>query len=84
MLAASGDQGGRDVVARFHGGHLGGQVISHWPQPPAPSVWAERADDGVIATEQPAADEADPEAAGFDRYTLFEVVSDLAVYHLAE
>jgi hypothetical protein len=75
------------MVARFHGGHLDGQVITEWLDPPASSVWAERARGGVILIEPP---ESDPEApadtppAGYDRYAFFEVIADLAVYHLAE
>jgi hypothetical protein len=75
------------VVARFHGGHLDGQLFSEWPDPPASSVWAERTDEGVIVTEEPDSDDpaaADPESPGFDRYVLAEVVADLAVYHFAE
>jgi hypothetical protein len=69
------------VVARFHGGQLDGQLITGWPEPPAPAVWAEQAEDGVIATEEPQAGEG---VTGFDRYALAEVVADLAVYHFAE
>lgn len=77
----------RRVVARFHGGHLDGQVITEWPDPPASSVWAERGGGGVILTEPPL---IEPEQAavepssGFERYARFEVIADLAVYHLAE
>jgi hypothetical protein len=68
------------VVARFHGGHLDGQVITDWLDPPAASVWAERVRDGLILIEPP---ESEP-ARVFDRYARFEVIADLAVYHLAE
>jgi len=68
------------VVARFHGGPLDGQVVTDWPDPPASSVWAERVRDGVILT---AAPESEPGRA-FDRYARFEIIADLAVYHLAE
>jgi hypothetical protein len=68
------------MVARFHGGHLDGQVITEWPDPPGSSVWAERLPDGLILTESP---ESEPERV-FDRYVRFEVIADLAVYHLAE
>jgi hypothetical protein len=76
-----------DMVARFHGGHLDGQLIADWPDPPGRSVWVERVDGGVVVTDQPGAadhEESDQEAAGFDRYALAEVVADLAVYHFAD
>ena len=75
------------MVARFHGGHLDGQVITEWPDPAAASVWAERFGDGLILTEPPESDPAGPAdqpPPGFDRYSRFEVIADLAVYHLAE
>ena len=74
------------MVARFHGGFLDGQVVSDWAAPPAASVWIERVDGGVIATEQPPDDgpqTGDP-APGYDHYVLSEVVADLAVYHAAD
>lgn len=75
------------MVARFHGGHLDGQLIADWPDPPGRSVWVERVDGGVVVTDQPGAapgEGSDQEAAGFDRYTLAEVVADLAVYHFTD
>jgi hypothetical protein len=78
---------GRDVVARFHGGRLDGQLITDWPDPPGRSVWVERVEGGVVVTDDPAAAQAgepDPDAAGYDHYALAEVVADLAVYHFAE
>jgi hypothetical protein len=76
-----------DVVARFHGGHLDGQLIAEWPDPPGRSVWAERVTEGVIVTEAPDSehqDPSDPESRGFDHYALAEVIADLAVYHFTE
>ena len=73
----------RRVVARFHGGHLDGQVITAWPDPPVSSVWAERVRGGQILTEPPES-EPDQPPSGFDRYARFETIADLAVYHLAE
>jgi hypothetical protein len=75
------------VVARFHGGHLDGQVITEWPDPPVSSVWAERGRGGLILTEAPKSEPehpADEPPPGFDRYARFEIIADLAVYHLAE
>ena len=77
----------RQVVARFHGGHLDGQVITGWPDPPASSVWAERVRGGLVLTEPPQIEPeqpADEPPSGFDRYARFEIIADLAVYHLAE
>ena len=77
----------RRVVARFHGGHLDGQVITEWPDPPVSSVWAERVRGGVILTQPPEVESEQPAEqppARFDRYARFEVIADLAVYHLAE
>ena len=73
-----------DVVARFHGGHLDGQLISPWPEPPGRSVWAQPGGDGAIVTDSEPQDPGDGESAGFDHYVLMEVVADLAVYHFAE
>ena len=75
------------MVARFHGGHLDGQLIADWPDPPGRSVWVERVDGGVVVTDDPAAAEgggSEPDAAAYDRYALAEVVADLAVYHFSE
>ena len=75
------------MVARFHGGHLDGQVITEWPDPPVSSVWAERVRGGLILTEPPEVESeepADQPPSRFDRYARFEVIADLAVYHLAE
>jgi hypothetical protein len=74
------------VVARFHGGFLDGKLVADWAAPPGSSVWIERVDGGVIATEQPPVDAADGDdaAPGYDHYVLSEVVADLAVYHAAE
>lgn len=55
-------------------------MVTDWPDPPAASVWAERVRDGVILA---AAPESEPGRA-FDRYVRFEIIADLAVYHLAE
>jgi hypothetical protein len=77
----------RRVVARFHGGHLDGQVITEWLDPPASSVWAERVRGGQILTDPPESEPdqpADQPPSRFDRYTRFETIADLAVYHLAE
>ena len=74
-------------MARFHGGHLDGQLFSEWPDPPASSVWAERTDEGAFLTEPPESghpEAAHPGSPGFDRYVLAEVVADLAVYHFVE
>jgi hypothetical protein len=71
------------VVARFHGGFLDGQLVAEWATPPVTSIWIERVEGGVIATEQPPArppDAGEPEP-GYDHYVLSEVVADLAVYH---
>ena len=75
------------MVARFHGGHLDGQLIADWPDPPGRAVWVERVDGGVVVTDDPAAAQAagsDHDPEGYDRYALAEVVADLAVYHFAE
>jgi hypothetical protein len=71
------------VVARFHGGFLDGQLVADWATPPATSIWIERVEGGVIATEQPPAGppESDEPEPGYDHYVLSEVVADLAVYH---
>ena len=72
------------MVARFHGGHLDGEVISPWPAPPGRSVWVERGGEGAIVTDSEPQEPADPSSPGFDHYVLVEVVADLAVYHFAE
>jgi hypothetical protein len=74
------------VVARFHGGFLDGKLVADWAAPPGSSVWIERVDGGVIATEQPPDDgsEEGDAAPGYDHYVLSEVVADLAVYHAAD
>ena len=46
------------MVARFHGGHLDGQLIADWPDPPGRAVWVERVDGGVVVTDDPAAAQA--------------------------
>jgi hypothetical protein len=71
------------VVARFHGGFLDGQLVADWATPPCTSVWIERVEGGVIATERPPDDlpELGEERPGYDHYVLSEVVADLAVYH---
>jgi hypothetical protein len=73
------------VVARFHGGFLDGQLVADWATPPATSIWIERVEAGVIATEQPP-EEPDhgEERPGYDHYVLSEVVADLAVYHATD
>jgi hypothetical protein len=74
------------VVARFHGGYLDGKLVADWAAPPDTSVWIERAEGGVIATEPPANDSPESGEArpGYDHYVLAEVVADLAVYHATE
>jgi hypothetical protein len=72
------------VVARFHGGFLDGKLVADWAAPPGSSVWIERVDDGVIATERPPDAETGEVAPGYDHYVLSEVVADLAVYHAAD
>jgi hypothetical protein len=74
---------GNQVVARFHGGFLDGQLVADWATPPGTSVWIERVEGGVIATERPPDDLPEPgeERPGYDHYVLSEVVADLAVYH---
>jgi hypothetical protein len=78
--------GGDQVVARFHGGFLDGQLVADWATPPATSVWIERVAAGVVAIEQPPAapPESGEEGPGYDHYVLSEVVADLAVYHAAD
>jgi hypothetical protein len=74
------------VVARFHGGFLDGQLVADWAAPPGTSVWIERVEGGVIATERPPQAPSEPgeERPGYDHYVLSEVVADLAVYHALE
>ncbi len=68
-------------MARFHGGFLDGQLVADWATPPATSIWIERVEGGVIATEQPPAGPPESDEPGYDHYVLSEVVADLAVYH---
>jgi hypothetical protein len=70
------------MVARFHSGCLDGMVIPDWPDPPAPSAWAERIPGGEVMTADPG--EAQDGSPGYDRYSLAEIVADLAVYHFVE
>ena len=74
------------MVARFHGGFLDGQLVAEWATPPATSIWIERIEGGVVATEEPPAGPPDPDepGPGYDHYVLSEVVADLAVYHALE
>ena len=60
-----------DVVARFHGGHLDGQLISPWPEPPGRSVWAQPGVDGAIVTDSEPQDQGDGESPGFDHDELY-------------
>jgi hypothetical protein len=79
-------RGESQVVARFHGGFLDGQLVADWATPPATSVWIERVAAGVVAIEPPPAapPESGEEGPGYDHYVLSEVVADLAVYHAAD
>ena len=70
-----------DMVARFHGGQLDDQRFSDWPDPPMSPVWVEHSAEAAIMTEEP---DSEHQGAGFDRYSLAEVVADLAVYQLVE
>jgi hypothetical protein len=74
------------VVARFHGGFLDGKLVADWAAPPRSSVWIERVDGGVIASERPPDDPPDSGEAGpgYEHYVLSEVVADLAVYHATD
>jgi hypothetical protein len=70
------------MVARFHSGCLDGMVIPDWPSPPAASAWAEHVPGGGVVTTDPG--EGEDGSPGHDRYSLAEVVADLAVYHFVE